>query len=91
MPEVVGSIPTLFTMPAFKPVQKPKSKQSKLVLEFQRQEGPYPRAVFLENGMRVADLTFNGMNSSMKRIVDLIRDAGVEVTTDDYSPIAGEK
>ena len=72
------------------PSLKPKLKQSTLVLEFQQKVGPYERACVLEDGMRVADVTFIG-GSSMKRIVQVFRDAGITVTTDDHLPIREKK
>lgn len=68
------------------PALRLKPKQSELVLEFQQRVGPYERACVLEDGMRVADVTFVG-GSSMKRIVQVFRDVGVVVTTDEYRPI----
>ena len=59
-------------------------------MEFQVKTGPYERACVLEDGMRVADVTFIG-GGSMKRIVQGFRDAGVMVTTDSYEPIIGGK
>lgn len=72
------------------PALKPKLKQSTLVLEFQQKVGPYERACVLEDGMRVADVTFIG-GGSMKRIVDVFRTAGVQVTTDDHVPVREKK
>ena len=72
------------------PALKPKPKQPTLVLEFQQQVGPYERACVKEDGMRVADVTFLG-GSSMKRIVQVFRDAGVTVTTDSYESIREKK
>ena len=68
------------------PALRPKLKQPRLILEFQQKVGPYERACVLEDGMRVADVTFIG-GGSMKRIVDVFRAADVSVTTDEYTPI----
>lgn len=72
------------------PALKPRPKQSTLVLEFQQKVGPYERAYVLEDGMRIADVTFLG-GGGMKRIVDMFRAAGVQVTTDGYVSIKGGK
>lgn len=79
-----GSIPSLSTMPKF------KSKPPSLILEFQEQVGLYPRAEFKQDGMRIADLTFVSLKV-VKPVVDLLREAGVEVTTDEYTPIKGKR
>ena len=75
---------------SFMPALKLKPKQSTLVLEFQQKVGLYERACVLEDGMRVADVTFLG-GGSMKRVVDVFRTAGVTVTTDGYVSIKGGK
>lgn len=62
-----------------------------MVLELQSQVGPYPRAEFKLDGMRVADVTFVGMNDGLKRVVDAVKRGGVRVTTDDFKPHRGEK
>lgn len=72
------------------PALRPKPKQSELVLEFQQRVGPYERACVLEDGMRVADVTFIG-GGSMKKIVDVFRAAGVQVTIDEFISVRGKK
>lgn len=67
---------------------KTKTKTPKLTLEFQERVGPYERACFCEGDLRVADVIFVG-NVSMGRIVKVLRDAGVEITTDSFRPIRG--
>lgn len=61
---------------------KPKLEQAELTLEFQQKTSRYEYAWVLEGDMRVAEITFVG-GSSMKRIVQIFRDARIKVTIDD--------
>lgn len=69
---------------------KPKLEQAELTLEFQQKTSRYEYAWVLEGDVRVADLTFVG-GSSMQRIVQVFRDAGIKVTIDEYQPIKWKK
>lgn len=63
-------------------IKKKKRREPELVLEFQRQVGPYPRAIILQDGMRVADVVYCGSSESIRAISNVFKLAGVEVTID---------
>lgn len=75
-------------MPALR--LKPKLKQAEFTLEFQQKTSRYEYAWVLEGDVRVAEIMFVG-GSSMGRIVQVFRDAGIKVTIDEHQPIKGKK